>query len=653
MAVIALWRGQGVADNTTLTTSTVGTGDTAFTAVASAPTVQVLAGRDRPEIEITNNATATQFRWGSLSLATWAVRLYFRSLANPASALASIVYVTHAGGRLFTINYNTNGTFTLLNAAGTFVAASDAINVAKMYRIDVTGGTSGNIDLRVYECDAYNEVGTPFWSRTTQAIGSTAPLTQAIFGRQSGGAYGPGYFSEFALADSVGEIGTADTAPVVDPSTLELWWGNGSSFTRVECLWGNGSGYTALETHWPGEAALRNAVLHPFTSASLWNTALGDGATFGPLGTTTSAGTDSLSRQFRSWIDPSDGVLKIAPGQANSAQWSTYVNIAAANDPDLTIRPVEGGTWGPKSASGNEVTIKAPATVVLAGDITTPQTRVNYAGDAGATGGAITFTNIGAEPDYNWQPDGFGSFVEPDPNNAGQWRVTEAYKSCWAPNNPADPVATPRTPNPSGRVIIARRGVINTYSLSGDGWSTPSGRASRLGFLTGLIRAWELNLSQTNPEYAIQHALAVAMHASQMLKPSLDTNADHPAKTANGYQWPARAADGHAESVYAGTIRMGMQFALLQSFDIEAAGLTDQGKALAYALKFYGCYACDISAYTPTLYIEQGVNSVLASNMKEDWQNILMHKMVPVLNNTSTNIGGPGNRLRPPLPALA
>lgn len=648
MAVIARWRGQGVANNTTLTTTTVGTDDTAFGQVASGPVVRIETGRDRPEVRISNDATATQFRWSSLNLPTWGLRFYFRSTAHPASALASILYATQSSGRLFTITYNTTGTLGLLNAAASSVGTSPAINTSKMYRIAVSGGTTGNIDLRVFECDRYDEVGTLFWERTNQAIGSTGALTQAIFGRQSGGAYGPGYFSEFALSDSTDLIGPADTAAAVDPSTVELWWGDGSSHTRVEAWWGNGTSFNRLETHWPGEAptVLRDPVLYPFTSESVWNTALGSEAVLGPRGST-SPGNATLAQQFRTWTDPSDSVTKRAPGQINSSEWSTFVNIAEAGAPSVTIRPVAAGTWGPKSSSYSDVVVKAPTNIVLSGETLPTRTRVNYSGAAGATGGAVTFTRI--SDNVNWQPDAFMSIID---REAGT--VTESYKTFWAPTNPADPTATPRAPNPSGRVLVAREGVINTYSLRGDGWTTPSGRASRTGFLTGLIRSVEVDRAATDPEFAIEHALSILMHSSQLLKPSTDTfTSTHPARVKAGVLWPARAVDGHAESAYAGTIPMGMHFVLDPSFNIATSGLSNMGKALAYALRYYGGYVTDIAAYSPTLCVEQSANAALTAQMKADWQSTLMLWMVPVMNNSAEAIGGPGTRLRPPRPPLS
>lgn len=680
MAIVAQWSGQGLASGTALTTSTAGADDNPFNQVSGSVSVQVGEGRDRPEIRITNDATASQFRWNGLNLATWGIRLYFRSEGHPASSLASIVYVTHSGGRLFTINYNPNGTLTLLNASGSFVAASTAIALGQMYRVEVSGGTSGNIDLRVYACSFYDDPGTPFWERQGQAIGSTAAVTQTIFGRQSGGAYGPGFFSELALADTAGEIGTADEPPEVDLSNVEVWYGDGTSFRRVECLYGTGTTFTRLEVHWPVDDGpeFADPLLSPFSPESIWKTSVGEGRILGSLGAPDSGNPlpdnnvpwadlpetyKTLAWQFRNhieWIDADNFRWKRATGQLNYATYSTPINYANNSSPEVTLRPVDGGTWGPKSSDathGNEVTVKAPASITLAGDMQPSLTRVNYSG-TNNSGGAISFTNL--SNGFTWQPDGFMSIINTDTLD-----VTETYKTCWWPNT-----ADPRTPYPSSRVLIHRTGVRNTYSLTGDGWTTPSGRASRMGFVTGLIRTWEIEKAagvgqyagKTPDPYAIRHALAVAMPLAQLLRPSQDTSGvwSHPAKATAGYQWPSRGRDGHAEqntppnnAGYGGQIRMGMQFVLDPSYDIEAdTNLSAEGKALAYALRDYGCYVCDASAYV-SLYAEQGSPQVPTDRMKVDWQQRLIKNMVPVMNNSSTAVGGPGDRVRPPAPPLA
>lgn len=246
MARVATWRGQGLTDGTVLTTAVAGAGDTPWGAVGQAPVVRIASGRDRPEVQIAATSTAHQFRWNGLALAAWSLRFYLR-IDAPASALATILYLGHAGGRLLAVNLNTSGTLSLLNASGTVVSTSAALSTLNMYRVEVSGSDTGNVDVRVFECDGYGQAGTAFWTRAGQAIGTTAPLVQAIFGRQSGGAYGPGWFSEFALNDVVGLIGTADEA--ADESNVELWWGDGTTFRQLESWWGTGASFTRAEWH--------------------------------------------------------------------------------------------------------------------------------------------------------------------------------------------------------------------------------------------------------------------------------------------------------------------------------------------------------------------------------------------------------------------
>lgn len=627
MAIIRRWRGLGVADGTAVINGTVGTGDNTFNAVTGTPTVRLMAGRDRNEIRIANDTTTHQFRWNTLNLSAWSFRCYFRSDAAPASALASILYFTHSGGRLLTLNYNTAGNVSLLNAAATVVASSPNLSPTKMYRIEVaTTATAGNINLSLYECDTYGETGTLFWQRSEQAIGTTGALTQTILGRQSGGAYGPGYFSEFALSDAAGEIGTAD---IPDLSTLELWWGNGSSFTRVECHWGTAGVYQRLETHWPGEVVVgtRDATLQPFTSESHWNLSRGDGLIL-------SDATDSMVVGLTEPVgDPP------SPGTVNHSGFTTDVMIAEAGDPNLTIRPVATGTWGPKDTTyTDDIIIRAPATVNLAGDMLPPIANTTYTNAAGQVGGAISWTKPADGSVI--KPDGFLTIID-RPTGI----VTEAYKATWWPN-------TSGVGNPASRIIVARSGVTNQYDIRGDG-DIRSGRASRAGFLTGLIREWEVALSTTDHQNAIRHVLAGAADLRRLLRPSLDVTS-HPAKTVAGYQWPAFAYDGHAEGSpgYTGKIRMGTHFYLRPDFNIEASGLSVYGKALAYALRDYGVVILDASAYT-SLYVEQGIGLTIGTDIKDAWQDVLIFEMRRALNNSAANPGGPGARVRPLLPALA
>lgn len=413
------------------------------------------------------------------------------------------------------------------------------------------------------------------------------------------------------------------------------------------------SGGTLIGSGAPEIIETRDPLLWPFSAGSPWNTPVGADLTVGPRawlnGIVGSGGTlvpGSLAWQFRTWTDPADGVVKKTPGQINYATFSTPVNRGKVSDPPLTIRPVEGGTWGPRSTvldgQGNLpqdiVVPHAPENLVLAGDMQSAITRVNYGG-SGTNGGSISFTNLSTGS--NWQPDGFMSIIDEETGD-----VYEAYKGCWWPT------AGGGTPNPASRIIVARRGVINRYSLRGDGWTTPSGRASRMGFLTGLIRSWEIAKAATDPQNAIRHAVMFAMHASQMLRPSAD-NGSHPAKTAPGVQYPARAVDGHAEDVYRGLIRMGTHFVLDPTWDFEAdTTLPNEALALCFALRDYGGYVGDISAYGATLYAEQGSPQAATDRMKVAWQQKIMERMVPVLNNSALYVGGPGLRVRLPAPAF-
>ena len=352
---------------------------------------------------------------------------------------------------------------------------------------------------------------------------------------------------------------------------------------------------TAAGTSASPAPATREPHLWPFAATSLWNTSLGREAELG------------------STAHPLSVALRSRVGQLNAATFTTPVNIAAPDDPPLTIHEVEMGRWSPPVRT--IVVPRAPADLLLAGDMLQSKTVYH-------PGGRIAFSNV---------PDGFLAIID---RRAGT--AIEAYKACWTADGP------------SSRTLIARKNTVRTFDLRGDGVEPRGARASGLSFLGGLIRRHELERAATDPRNAIPHALALAIHNAQLLNPKADSAYPTP-----GYQWPARSFDNDGPANYSGAIRMGTHFVLHPDFDIERPGLlSPEGKALAYALRDYGAYVVDRSTYV-SLYAEQGVDALAASRLKADWQTKLLPHTVPVLNNSAATVGGPGPRVRPPAPPFA
>lgn len=174
-------------------------------------------------------------------------------------------------------------------------------------------------------------------------------------------------------------------------------------------------------------------------------------------------------------------------------------------------------------------------------------------------------------------------------------------------------------------------------SIKGTGMGTSPGhyagiRASGFSTMGGLIRAHEIS----GPDPKIPHALVVGLKACQLKV---------------GYVWPATTQDGDASSSYCGQIPMGSMFAIPQSVNIDAMGLSPAGHALAEALQDYGAYVGDRSNYT--YYAEEAVerdHNAAYNAMLNDLRNKLDKHIKVVSNSSATNIAGGGTRVNGPAP---
>lgn len=221
MAITKQWSGSGVADGTTLTTSTVGTGDNVFNVVSGTSLVQVTNGL--AEVEIPSVTSVRLFGWNALNLSAWQLQFYFRlTSASATSSGVPILELRHATGQLMKLTLGTNDTVSLLNSTNGFVSASPAIvKGTGRYRITVWGqaGTD-SINLRMYSPD-----GSLVWSRSSQAIGNSSNLNESIFGRNSTVAYGPAYFSQMKVGNVAAELTAESTT--TPPAYPIRWSGAG------------------------------------------------------------------------------------------------------------------------------------------------------------------------------------------------------------------------------------------------------------------------------------------------------------------------------------------------------------------------------------------------------------------------------------------
>jgi hypothetical protein len=157
--------------------------------------------------------------------------------------------------------------------------------------------------------------------------------------------------------------------------------------------------------------------------------------------------------------------------------------------------------------------------------------------------------------------------------------------------------------------------VVTDLRASGQGEGV---RAARVPAIAGLIRSHEVAAKR------IPHALAVGI-PTEMLK--------------RGHVWPAVAQDSNASN-YVGTVPMGSLFAIPASVDINALGLTAEGKALAKALQDYGAYVVDQSG-SVSLYCELACDPAATDRMKFDFRKLYPH-LRAVTNSSATSVGGGG-----------
>ncbi|RKH34128.1 hypothetical protein D7X12_35340 [Corallococcus sicarius] len=200
-----------------------------------------------------------------------------------------------------------------------------------------------------------------------------------------------------------------------------------------------------------------------------------------------------------------------------------------------------------------------------------------------------------------------------------------------------------------------RVGRHHKIDLYGTGLGPQNGvRAYGGSAIGGLIRAWETNPSDPAYTGKIQHALAVAVDRVQLYYQccgvsGYDANGYG---TAKGYVWPATEQDWGSESNYLGRVPMGAYFAIPPSVNIQALGLSPEGRMVAQALQDFGAYVTDATGGTVAFYVEPTAPSAFVSALRRDLPAIRA-QMRRVTNNSAATPNGPGARRVPLLPGLA
>lgn len=203
--VIRKWSGAGLAAGATVTTTTAGTGDNAFTFVSAGMTVST-AGL-RTEIVWPETAGAYQVRWNVLgSLTTWAIRRRFR-FGTAAAASWHLVQGMDAGGlELWRVELNTSGLLRLRDATGaTWSATTGAAAVGTDYRLEVTS-SGGSATVYLYQGDSTTVLVTgsgAVGSGTEEVRFGHISSTTVVSGERGG---------DFAMSNTAALIGPAVAA---------------------------------------------------------------------------------------------------------------------------------------------------------------------------------------------------------------------------------------------------------------------------------------------------------------------------------------------------------------------------------------------------------------------------------------------------------
>ncbi|WP_156175721.1 hypothetical protein [Bradyrhizobium sp. LTSP849] len=152
-------------------------------------------------------------------------------------------------------------------------------------------------------------------------------------------------------------------------------------------------------------------------------------------------------------------------------------------------------------------------------------------------------------------------------------------------------------------------------TLQGTGWGTAIGvgagiRAAGSSLLGGLITSNELNGLQ------IDHAMAMELDPAQLKSG---------ANPSEQFVFPAVSTDAGSVKSYKGSIPMGARFALPPNIDLDHAGLTPEGLAVAKAYQRYGGYVVDMAYRTTSIAMLGDWNDAQLSNLSRDAKWIRSH----------------------------
>lgn len=213
MAVVASWSGAGLADGTAVTTSTAGTGDTAFAAFVTAGAFQVdTSGLHTPRIQADQAAaTDAQLMWNTAVLGTLgphAVRMYFELSALPGGNGRLLAAHDASNVLCWWLDVTSAGILRLRDPGGSAKDTSAAaLPTGTEMRLEVVADGAGAVTATVYTGN-----GTTPWDTLTGTGFGTTFQQLRILNPSTSPTWPRLWVDEIAVANVAAEIG-----PVVSP----------------------------------------------------------------------------------------------------------------------------------------------------------------------------------------------------------------------------------------------------------------------------------------------------------------------------------------------------------------------------------------------------------------------------------------------------
>ncbi len=354
----------------------------------------------------------------------------------------------------------------------------------------------------------------------------------------------------------------------------------------------------------PTPPAVRDWRYWPFSDTSPWNHPIGKLARYADI----------------------DGLGKLAAGINYDDRWTASIAIATRNDPVVPVSFYGGDLW--KFLAGGGSVCRNPADdELMLRESSTPE--VLFPGNFYSTISSPDSSVWILPPDYK-------------PAATSYWRT--AYLppgSCASPDT--DGLMAVFQPN--GWVLDLYEGIVlsdnsiiaamaSYVDARGDGTGWWNGRrASMLPSFAGLIRKGEIASG------LIPHALAAVLSPTMLKQEAV---------------WPAYAFDRH--SGYSGTLPMGALLAIPPQVNLDALGLSREGKVIARAAQNYGVYIVDRGGEGGMTFLAELGNREIrwegSSRTLASWQELLIIKnqLKHVTNNSAETPGGGGELLAPPAP---